>query len=253
MLGSCKTVSPHVAPVLAAPEESSQEQLTLQALSKTTLSDDEICSAIRGDDSFPDDKVESQVQWLCQRGGLQALRSNSYSGKGPVNVTEYFAEHDKTMYYGAGFASPGVVDRAIVGGAMFCQDFEGLRQRVGNRGFESIKTVMVTVMDEHSCEYLQAGVSEWGLNPDLKAERVFGQFADSSVHWRVESLVVPLNYSPVKQFSALFLVWPEQDGVRGVYLTRSQTQVGGVLMSSTRSRWKSAVAGTIEATTMLLK
>lgn len=212
-----------------------------------------ICEALQSDDDFPEESVAPQLLWLCQRGGFQALQSSAFRGAGAVNLSEYFTEHDKTLYYGVGFMMPGSVEALQRSGSMFCKDFEQLRKLVRNRGFEAVKTVNVTVDGESFCEYLQAGTSEWGLNPDLKAMQSFGVLRDLNVYWRVERLIAPLNYSPVKQFSAVFLAWPDHGEVQGVYLVKVQTQVGGALMSSTRARWKSIVAGTAEAAALLLK
>ena len=244
-----------IKPLETLPAEvaSPAKNLHIESPSPRPASLDAICAALKSDEKFPEESVPVQLVWLCQRGGLQTLSHSAFRGSGSASLTEYFSEHDKTLYYGVGFRVDGLLGRLQKNAALFCTDFEQLRTMVQNRGFGSVKRVNISVQNESSCEYLQTGTSEWGLNPDLKAVRHYGVLETMNVYWRVERMVAPLNYSPVRQFSGLFLAWPDQEGVQGVYLIKVQNQVGGALMSTMRTRWKSVVSGTAEATAFLSK
>jgi hypothetical protein len=130
---------------------------------------------------------------------------------------------------------------------MFCGNFEDFRTKVGGHGFESVKSVTVSTSDEESCEYLQEVVPEWGIRADMKALTTFGMIEGQSAMLKVDSMVAPLNYSPLRQFSALLLVWetPARK-VEGVYLIKSQVNVSGSLMGATRARLKSTISSTLE-------
>ena len=253
ILFSCKTTTPNRQPA-PTPQQSTVDEmpLDLSRQQESPLSGAEVCKTLAESDEFPSEQVSWQMKWLCGSGGFELMRTSSWAGTGDINVREYFAEHDRSVYYGSGLIMKGNFTQSDLGGVMFCHDPEGLRKRVNDRGFEGVKALSVTRADENSCEYVLRLAGDWGVSQDMKVERTFGELRSLGVRWRVENLVVPLNYSAVSQHSALFLSWQEQDGVHGVYLLRAQSRVGGIHMNSARSRWKTAVAGTIQATAAMI-
>jgi hypothetical protein len=261
-LSSCKTVRAPVTrakvksvpSTIAVPLESVDSAVTARAENTPKIiSDDEICKIFQTDPMFPRESVTDQLNWLCRRGGLQAIRTSGFRGEGGSPVTEYFAEHDKTFYYGSGFVLVGSLEKLKTKDRLFCSDIGGFRSLVSNRGFEAIDSVSIAVQGDYSCEYLQRGVSEWGLSPDLKAVRNFGSATNLDLYWRIDKLIAPLNYSPIKQYRSLFIAWQDQESVRGAFLLKIQAQVGGAFMSSTRAKWKSVVSGTVDSTVFLIK
>jgi hypothetical protein len=137
---------------------------------------------------------------------------------------------------------------------LFCDNFEGLREKVGGLGLESVKSIRVSTKDEDACEYLQEAVPEWGVRADMKALTSYGMIEGQTAMSKVDSMIAPLNYSPLKQFSSLLLVWEGSAGnVEGVYLIKSQVNVSGSLMGATRSRLKSTISSTLEGYAKLIK
>ena len=212
-----------------------------------------LCEALKSE-SFPGDAVLPQTQWLCDRAGFATLRSKAYEGRGSAVITEFFTEHDKTLYYASGFSLPGQFSKISSFGQLFCDNFEGLREKVGGLGLESVKSIRVSTKDEDACEYLQEAVPEWGVRADMKALTSYGMIEGQTAMSKVDSMIAPLNYSPLKQFSSLLLVWEGSAGnVEGVYLIKSQVNVSGSLMGATRSRLKSTISSTLEGYAKLIK
>ena len=231
-------------------DDSDSSATNPEALQDTSV--EAICAALKSED-FPGDLARYQAQWLCERGGFATLKSSQYTGQGNASITEYFAEHDKTMYYATGFSLPGDFAKTQTLGQSYCENFEAMRAGFGGRGFESIKSVDISAATDKSCEYLQVAVPEWGVRADIKGTTLFDKLPGLNVYWKVDAMVAPLNYSPIKQQSALFLAWEENSKIQGVYLIRTQAQVSGVFMGTTRSRLRATISALMEGTARFVK
>ena len=258
VISSCKTTAPRAAraniktdPAGGADENAAGEQVAGMGARPATT--DSLCEALKSE-NFAGDAVPSQIQWLCDRGGFAALKSKAYEGRGSVVITEFFTEHDKTLYYASGFSLAGTFSKISSIGQMFCDDFESLRAKVGGLGLQSVESISVSTKDDDSCEYLQEAVPEWGIRADMKALTSYGMIDGQNVMLKIDSMVAPLNYSPLKQFSALLLAWESSTGkVDGVYLIKSQVNVSGALMGATRARLKATISSTFEGYAILIK
>jgi hypothetical protein len=255
---SCKTTAPRAAradiktvPNGASGEGAADDQSATLPLRPATPAG--LCDALKSE-TFPGDAVPAQIQWLCDRGGFAVLSSRAYDGRGTAVITEFFAEHDKTLYYASGFSLVGLFPKISSIGPMFCGNFEDLREKVGGLGLESVKSISVSTSDEDSCEYLQEAVPEWGVRADMKALTSYGMIDAQNAVSKVDSMVAPLNYSPLKKFSALLLAWESSSGkIDGVYLIKSQVNVSGALMGAARARLKSTISNTLSGYAKLIK
>lgn len=235
-IASCKTTSPDKGKLRGASDEVQGPAQSAKPFDATA-----VCEALRNEE-FPGSAVSVQIQWLCDRDGFTVLKDKAYRGYGDPQSFEYSGEHDKTLYYGAGMILDGSLADLKGINLMFCDDFEGLRARFGGEVLADVQSLQVAHREEGRCEYLQQAVSRWGVRADIKASATFGKFEAQNLNWRVDSMIAPLNYSPVKQFSVLSMSWEEDGKLHGAYLIRTQIQVSGFLMGSARSAMKSTVA-----------
>ena len=200
---------------------------------------DKICTALKGK-SFQQQSIAHQVRWLCDLGGFAALNASSTAVMGAGSIREYFEEYNQTMYYAAGISAAGSLDKASNIGSAFCNTFKGVRNSTHGK-----------------CEYLQEAKYDWGSRFDLLATKNYGKFgvldAGRNIYWQVDTMVAPLNYSSLKQFSSLVLFWESEGRIKGVVLTRSRSNVAGAVLGATRTKLKSVLAKMVEEYANIVK
>ena len=161
------------------------------------------------------------------------------------------------MYHGAGVSLAGKLDNGAAIGKLFCNDFDALRAKTGGKGFEAIKKNRVSFAKDGQCEYFQDANPNWGLRFDLIAKTHYGlldqQEPGQKIYWQVDSMVGPLNYSSLKQYSSLLLLWESEGRVQGVLLTRSRINVSGALLGAMRTKLKSSMASLLEGYAVIIK
>lgn len=246
LIVSCKTTSPDKGKLRSDPE---QTQAPLQG---KPFNAQAVCDSLKND-SFQWGAVIAQIQWLCDRNGFAILKQKAFIGKGTLQPVEYFAEQDKIMYYAVGMSLDGSLANLTGLNDLFCDNFESLRAKFSGQGLEDVQSITVSKREEASCEYLQTAVPQWGVRADFKAAANFGKLEEHNMNWRVDGMIAPLNYSPIKQYSVLALSWEEEGRLQGVYLIRVQVQVSGLLMGTARSAMKKTITNMMKGYQNLLQ
>ncbi len=208
---------------------------------------DKICDELKGK-FFQREAISPQIRWLCDLGGFSTLSAASVNGSGPVR--EYFEEYNQTMYYAAGLSSSGSLEKASSIGKLFCSNYKGVRTRGGSDANESISGSHASA-ENGECEYVQEENQYWGNKFDLLATKKYGklegQGAGKNIYWQVDSMVAPLNYSALKQYSSLVLFWETNEKIKGVVLTMTRLKVDGAVLGVTRTKLKATMASLVNS------